>query len=503
MDAHLFGILVSALLPLLAGARIEKIQEFAANHLALTFFGAGQKRYLYFRFGRRDPFAFLSHERISGIARPSAQIMRLRKYFTGKKIAAVVPQIWSRKLWLMASQGNEDQEKTTWLCLDLAQGASLHFLKDGPEPEDAIWPERNVISHAIENWRAWPILTPALRKTLNLLPPAEQAALLADLADGGGDLFLYSNSDHAIKIASAWPLAPAQAKGLSEEVFEDQLIALEKTGHDLVFRSLFEAENKRQAAPVTRRQRQIQKLLLKLDADEARLERMAAYEAPAKALAANLWQLDGNAKLPLIELDGQRIALQERFSVAENMERMFHEMRRGKRGLAMLSERRAALMNELNGLESENIPIQNKEQPEKVKIQSTPLNLPKHTEAFRSSDGYLILRGKDAKGNLAIRRLASGHDIWAHVEQGTGAHVIIRRPHPAHELPEQTLIEAGTLAANKSWLSAAASGAVMYAEVRHVKPERGGPVGKVKIDKLRETRIVPIDHGLEERLARG
>lgn len=499
MDAHLFRIFASALEPMLLGARIEKIQEFAPGHLLITFFGGAKKRTLYLRFGRSEPFCFVSSERVTAMPRPSAQIMRLRKYFANRRVAAVVIQVWSRKIWLLAAQGSE--KAAPWLCLDLARGASLHFLNEEPEIETVTWPRPDDLTHAMADWRNWAVLTPALRKTLIELPPAEQAALLADLEEGGGDIFLYSDKKDVIRKIQAWPL-PGRLQGELRESCDTGIMDLfEKAGHDLVLISLDQQRNQQLLAPSQRRARQIQRLFGKLEADEQRLLRMTAQQEDAALLAANLWRWAPGTKMQSVDIDGRVVSLQPQYSIAENMERMFYEAARGKRGLPLVARRRSELEAELDALRAGVLSPQATRVPTEETRRVIVSNLPRHTQAFVSSDGYIILRGKDAKGNLAIRRVASGHDVWVHVEQGAGAHVIVRRPHGAHVVPERTLIEAGTLAANKSWLSAAASGSVMYAELRHVKPCRGASPGKVTIDKLSQTMIVPVDHSLENRLA--
>lgn len=504
MDAHLFRKFAEVFERQASGARIEKIQEIAPGHTQIAFFGNSRKLYLRLRFGRKDPFCYTSSVRVEGLARPSAPIMRLRKYCEGRSIAAIVSQIWSRKLWLMA--GGLDGGRTVWLCFDLAKGASLHFLDqdDLPQPEECAWPQAANLAACLENWRDWPVLTPALRKSMSFLPSGEQAALMADLADGGGDIFLYKNQNGAIARVSAWPLPAAQKGDLTEIASEDAALALEKAGQELVLGALAGQKLKERAAPGQKRINQIRKLLEKLDSDEARLSRMAALEKPATALAANLWRFDKDMKAERLDLeaDGEKIAipLQARFTLQANMERMFHEMRRGKRGLAMLAGRRRELAEELAALEG-GAPVAEPAQKRAERHAASGGRLPKHVQAFTSSDGYQILRGKDAKGNLAVLRMASGHDLWAHVERGAGAHVILRLPHAGYEPPERALLEAGGLALNKSWLAGAASGSVMYAEARHVKPSKRGPAGQVFIDRIKETREVPVDASLEEKLA--
>lgn len=164
MDAHLFRRFCDLLLPLLTGARLEKLQEPAPGILTLTFYGSGRKRQLCLRFGRKEPFCFLTESRISTGHAPTAQLMRLRKYAADRRVVACVAQFWQRRLWLLLGGAAEPAPGTslTWLLLDLREGASLHFLdaQDGPETEDARWPAPAELARARSDWRQWPCSRP-------------------------------------------------------------------------------------------------------------------------------------------------------------------------------------------------------------------------------------------------------------------------------------------------------------------------------------------------------
>uniref|UniRef100_UPI00262B2FE0 NFACT RNA binding domain-containing protein n=1 Tax=uncultured Desulfovibrio sp. TaxID=167968 RepID=UPI00262B2FE0 len=141
------------------------------------------------------------------------------------------------------------------------------------------------------------------------------------------------------------------------------------------------------------------------------------------------------------------------------------------------------------------------EQPPAPGRGAAPRDLPPHVRAFRSDDGFQLLRGRDARGNAALLRKAAPGDIWLHAEGGPGAHVLIRRAHAGQEVPERTLEQAGCLAACKSWRRDAASARILYAEARHVRPLRGAATGTVRVDRVLTTREVPVDPALEARLA--
>lgn len=526
MDAHLFRIFMSALEPMLLGGKISKIQELEPGILVLSFYGGGEKRQLCIRFDRKQPFCFLSGSRLSAGKAPSAQIMRLRKYFTDRRVVSVVSQFCSRKLWLLAAADENKSGKAPWLCLDLAKGASLHFLDAAqhPQTEAPKWPDAGALGRAMENWRDWPTLTPSLRRSLQLLDEPERLALLEDLRAGTGNVFLYSREEKgemAPVLVSAWPLPDAAAKNLRESEREDILAALAEAGQSMIVAPLFEKRNDNLIAPIRRRVKSLEKVLAKLDEDEKRLKTMLLGEADALAISQNIWRLDREAhESSLIVGDGasaREIALNKKLSLLENMNSLFHKAKRGKRGLAFVEERRREAREELAALQGatmeEAAELSSRKAREalpekdgggkKTGQAASALRkiLPRNIAVFTSSDGYVLLRGKDAKGNRALRRFCAPHDLWVHVETGPGAHVAIRRPNPGQETPERVLDEAGALAANKSWLANSATAAVMFAEMRHVRPARNGPEGKMIIDRLLMTRTVPVNRELEIMLA--
>lgn len=572
MDAHLFRRLCDALVPLLTGSRVEKIREFAhqataggpSGLLAISLRAHGRKRCLCWRYGRTEPFCFLSDTPPGSGVTPDAATMRLRKHARGRTVAACVPQPFSRRLWLLlgarASAAAGPDSRTpdagpVWLLLDMRHGASLHREQardaTGPQPDTAVaalvpprpeypaWPTAAGLPAALENWRDWPVLTPALRRCLAHLDAPEQLALLEDLRAGGGDVFLYAGPGGEISAASAWPLPPALRQGRpeegGEEGGEDVLALLEKAGRHLVLARLAGAESARRTRPLTRRVRQIDALLKKLDAEETRLEAMRAMAADAALLRDNLWRWPPELRCASVRIPpaaaagewngtidappppGRELALDPRHSVRDTMQRLFHTAKRGRRGLELLHARRAALEAERAALLSQ-CPDASPATPESAATApgsaGAPMpdapggrrrafigRLPRNVQAFVSTDGFVLLRGRDARGNLAALRLAGPHDLWLHADNGPGAHVIVRRAYAGQEVPDTTLAQAASLAAAKSWLAQAGRGRVLCAEARHVRPLRGAAAGTVRVDKALPAIEAVVDQELESRLA--
>ena len=119
---------------------------------------------------------------------------------------------------------------------------------------------------------------------------------------------------------------------------------------------------------------------------------------------------------------------------------------------------------------------------------------------FRSSGGLEIRVGRGARANDDLTfRHSRPNDIWMHVRQSPGAHVILRwkgeeRP------PRRDLHEAAALAALHSGARHAGRAAVSWTRRKYVRKSRGSPPGRVATERT-ETVFVSPDPALLTRLA--
>lgn len=473
----------------------------------------------------------------------------------------------------------------TWISLDLRLGAVLTLGGSPDFGQDPLWPSADTVANCLapaptfsaaeagdndilpfaavaggdvarHPWEQWPVLTPALRRTLMHLDALEQAALLADLEYGGGDIFAYSavNSAPSPTELLAWPLPPALRGARCERVYEDPTEALATLGSQMVLGGLERAGQQSAASPHKREAKRLGRVLEKLEREESRLRSMVAGKERALYVQSVLWYFAPDARpVDLAPFCGKACAtkgahkgadksmnvgisvdacapaetvgaeippcpfdpsvLQAQLTLRENMEALFHSAARGQRGLAMLEQRRALLRGQVSAAQdavllttslgavtgsaaqntSPRVGQKGLQSGDKQRKQGQPTPhmaavgqriLPKNVEAFTSVDGLIILRGKDAKGNLALLKLGAPADLWLHVEGGPGAHTLVRRASVGQEIPQATLEQAATLAAVKSWQKGNEKVGVQCAEVRHVKPMRGASTGTVRIDKV-------------------
>ena len=522
MDAHLFRRFCDELIPHLIGARMEKIHAPGPNVYVFALYGGHSregKRFLVLRADRKSPLLFVADHRIPVNAQPPAFVMRLRKHLSDQRVTRAICRWTERQLWLGFSS-----EAQPWLCLDLREGPALSF----GEPElydDPAWPA-DFSALPAESWREWSVLTPALRRTIPHLDPMDASALLADLEFGGGDVFLYESTradgTNRCEI-SAWPLPPAQLEAMggewSETVFESPLPALAKAGEALVYGGLAEQARQDASKPFVAEATRLGKLLKKLDGEQERLAAMQARQKDALLLQSQLWRFGAQDKLDAVTLDGPdgeiTLSLDKKLTVRENMMHLFHQAGRGRRGLEHLEARRAAVREEKEQAEAAALrgqaaktgvgtgpdPREGKLAEDK-KGRPLPADLPKQVQAFRSSEGFLLLRGRDTKGNGLALKLAAPHDYWMHTADGPSAHVIIRRDHANQEVPQRTLHEAGILAALKSWQKDQSHADIQYSLAKFIHPMKKAAPGMVRIDRSEGSFRVELEPDLEEKLSR-
>ena len=133
-----------------------------------------------------------------------------------------------------------------------------------------------------------------------------------------------------------------------------------------------------------------------------------------------------------------------------------------------------------------------KNKKKKAQKKSMPLE-------FVSSEGYTILVGRNNKQNDELTiRTAYSTDMWLHTKQIPGSHVIIRT-NGTGEVPDNTLVEAATIAAYYSKAQKATGVAVDYTLVRNIRKPNGSKPGFV-IYETNYTVYVTPDEKLVERL---
>lgn len=111
-----------------------------------------------------------------------------------------------------------------------------------------------------------------------------------------------------------------------------------------------------------------------------------------------------------------------------------------------------------------------------------------------SADGFEIWVGKNNRQNDQLTcKTASGSDLWLHVKNAPGSHVIIRAASvPGGKIPDSTIEEAAGIAAWYSSLRNSTSVEVDYTSVKNVKKPSGAKPGMVNYFHYRTINVRPL-----------
>lgn len=113
---------------------------------------------------------------------------------------------------------------------------------------------------------------------------------------------------------------------------------------------------------------------------------------------------------------------------------------------------------------------------------------------FVSRHGYTILVGRNNRQNDQITlRTARPHDVWVHVKDAPGAHVVIRQPHRREEVPPGTIEDAALLAAYFSGLRGSSGVPVDWTLARYVRKPKGSPPGMVIYEGHKTVYVTPTE----------
>lgn len=107
--------------------------------------------------------------------------------------------------------------------------------------------------------------------------------------------------------------------------------------------------------------------------------------------------------------------------------------------------------------------------------------------------GWILLAGRSgAENDFLTTRIARSEDLWFHVANVPGAHVVLRSPDGRSGTPPPELVErAASLAAWLSRLRAQESVEVRWTERKRVRKPRKAPAGTVVMDQARSILVHP------------
>jgi predicted ribosome quality control (RQC) complex YloA/Tae2 family protein len=228
--------------------------------------------------------------------------------------------------------------------------------------------------------------------------------------------------------------------------------------------------------------------------EKARRDREAALEKHQDAdriqLAGQLLLARPNVKgraADEFELpDGSTIELDPTSSWLENAQGLFEQARRFRRarehadGLEELARSLEDELAELRRIEDPDTPFaelaalydryRRSERPRGAGGRKLPAKVGHQ----RLDDGFELYWGRDGHSNDYVTfQIARPYDLWFHVQQGPGAHVIVKRPERDTVVPGKIIEQAARTALRFSKMRTSTHVPIAYTERRYVRHKKG------------------------------
>jgi predicted ribosome quality control (RQC) complex YloA/Tae2 family protein len=273
---------------------------------------------------------------------------------------------------------------------------------------------------------------------------------------------------------------------------------------------LLEGLKRSLAAPLKARIRSLERRTEKILADERRLDALLSRQEEGELLKANLRRVrKGMDRIDVQDWSSgarRTIRLEPALDPVANMERIFRQAAKGKRGANFVRQRQQDTFEEKAALEDLLFFVEDaadvgdleriaQDRPVKAGTQrpepgaELPAGAgPQMFREVRSPSGRPVLVGKSGRGNdFVLRRKSRKGDLWFHVKGFAGAHVLLlqRTREPA---TEDDRAFAAALAVHFSKAKGAGKVEVMVADPADIRHPKGGLPGQVTV-KIHKTMV--------------
>jgi len=233
--------------------------------------------------------------------------------------------------------------------------------------------------------------------------------------------------------------------------------------------------------------KEIQNKLKKLENEDKLLEKSNLYKKYADVAMANLYQIKPFMKeFKTFDFEGNEITIPvpELKNINEIGNYYYKLSKKAKRKAQNLHIEKDYLNEQLKFLENYKKLVENAKDISSLNVYQPPKKEKKEDEniARFMFDDYLILVGKNEKGNIKLLKSANANDLWLHIKNLPGAHIIIKNNKLS--LPQNVIEKAAKLAVAFSGRN---EGEVDYTKRKFVKVKEGAKVeyGKYNTIKIK------------------
>jgi predicted ribosome quality control (RQC) complex YloA/Tae2 family protein len=232
-----------------------------------------------------------------------------------------------------------------------------------------------------------------------------------------------------------------------------------------------------------------------------------------EALLANLWRIPpgaSEAEVPLYTAEGERlvkVALNPNYPPQDNAQRYFERYKKARRAgrtipALLKADRReeeylGEVADEIERGEEADLAELEEELSRRGYLKQRRRRAPgapgrQELPHLVDERGWTIRYGKTGLQNDRLVREAAPEDVWLHVRDGTGGHVLIRSGGRPESVPAETLRLAARLAAGLSRQRTSGSVEVARTLAKHVRKPKGTPPGFVLYDNYVTEAVEPL-----------
>jgi predicted ribosome quality control (RQC) complex YloA/Tae2 family protein len=262
---------------------------------------------------------------------------------------------------------------------------------------------------------------------------------------------------------------------------------------------------------IARRLAKEERKLVRLEEERRSSEEAERFRKLGDLLQANFHRLnkgDGEIEIEdLFEPEAEKIVipLDPALDPAENIARYYRRYKKLKNGMEHLARLCLEAKEEIDRLKNLEATLRETDSMNDLREAAVELGLaaqePKparkagrhqpgpEVRKFRTSDGLLLLVGKDGASNDELTfRTARGNDMWLHCREAAGSHVIVR-PAGRKPVPLSSLLDAGLMAKHYSKRRDADKAEVIYTQRKYVRKIRGAAPGRVQVERFKTLHI--------------
>ena len=473
---------------LCTGARIRNVHQPTAESIVLKLGVDGDDLKLFLSASRRFPRAHLLKATLTNPRIPPRFCEELRSHITGSKITAIRAVPHDRILIIeLDARDAEGAAKPLRLRAHLFGSKPDLLLTDGRD---------QVLAGLRGNEGRY-----AAGTRVETTPHSDDSATNdVAFASFGPDFAPSALIDGCLSEAIESWVAPLEVEASIEEVRTELARDLRdaRKKQERILRDLGEDLKKLDLIPQLRREGELLK------------SQLHAVKRGAREAVVTDWETGEQLK---IKLDPKRTAHEEVSARFDEMHRLTRSGDAVRTRQGIVDDRVAAIDRLLAGVdkamavadvadlrrEAERVSALRPRQvaPKSSSKAKAAVEARKAYHTFVSKDGLEIWVGRGAKDNDELTfKVAAGNDWWLHVRDYPGSHIVIRDT--KSELPEQTLLDAATLAVHFSKADSGGKRDVSWTRRKYVSKPRGAPPGQVLLSthKTIHLRADP------ERLAR-